>query len=261
MVTFSTISCFEVHATQAPHEESIGRQDWTAQATLQVPWASRYDLAFDVLSNQREWPYGSHNLKPRAASCTMRPLLSSATQSDQGFVYQDALVTFNYLVPNADGEGNNLIAEEIESATEFITLDHTRFRWAGQFGEPLLADESPGRLNRTVRFKRTYYQVAPPLHVDYLNLPGTSNVASVASSGFGVTFGAQTLVFEDPVVSRTIKTDGSGFALTLQTSFIYRASGWNKFWRAKTQSFASIYLHGGAEYFNYPPASWTNIWI
>lgn len=258
-ITYSSVECYEHHTSLTPNQETIGRQDWTAQVTLQTPWAKRYDLVFDILSNQRKWPGGSHSLKPRAANALIQPLASSATTDGQGMVYQDALVTVYYMVPN-DAEGTNLIAEEIEPATEFIVVDHKRLRWGAANGDPILEREAPGRISRSVRFKRTYYQ-RPTVHLDYLSLPGTCNQASVTSLLTGLTFAAETMMYEDPAISRTIKTDGSGLAFTLMTSFIFRPGGWNKYWRQKTNTFEEQFDYQGGRYTNYPPASWTNIWI
>jgi hypothetical protein len=260
-ITFSTVACSEFHTSLQPQQETIGREDWTAQATLQCAWADRHALVFDILSNQRVWPYGSHSLKPRAHQCSIGVLPSSGSQDGQGYSYSDALVTVHYAVPPDGGGDQPLISEEIEPATEFITLDHKAFLWTDSDGDPLLEDESPGKLVRTVRFRRTYFQVPPGLHVDFINLPGSCNNDSVSSSSFGMAFAAQTLVFEDPIVSRTIKTDGSGYALTVATSFLYKNTGWNKFWRAKTQTFETIVTRDGTPYINYPLATWTNIWI
>jgi hypothetical protein len=56
----------------------------------------------------------------------------------------------------------------------------------------------------------------------------------------GITFPAQTLLFNPPTINRKITTAGAQ-AWTVACRFSYRASGWNKSWRAATQQWEQVY--------------------
>ena len=94
---------------------------------------------------------------------------------------------------------------------------------------------------------------------DCIDLPGSVNQDQITAQLLGMTFPAQSLLFEGCHLQRKFKTDGTGL-WNVTLSFAYRASGWNQFWRAGASQFESLYLASDGSTLNpYPPASFDNL--
>ena len=244
MAVYSTVACAEEHDAQS---ENWNLDSASARVTLRCAWDDRHDLVQDILGNQRVWPHdGSGLLYPTSA--TVEPWPSIYSSSGQECTYLDALVTVSY-----GTEVEDLISESLEPTTEFMKLDYRRFRWGAVNGDPLLKNEAPGKLYKGLNLIRTIYDVASPLPTTLLTLPGAVNDADYVSSLLGLTFPEETLLFTPPKMDRSITTAGAE-GWTLQLKFVYKAAGWNKFWREKTEDWEDMYLinGGGAAYKNYP---------
>lgn len=255
MSTFSAIPCCEEAGTaQENYAEITGIM--TASVTLRCAYLDRHALANDIISNRREWPKGGFVL-PRAHSAAIVPVLTPATaepvEAGQEVRYAEALVTINYSSVITD-----LITHSIEPTAEFITLDYRRFRWGAADGLSLAEEEAPGFLLRGLNLVVTEFEVLPPLPGSLISLPGSVNNAALSSALLGLSFGAETLLFAPPVVNMSRNSLGQ-VKTQLTKKFTYKPQGWNKYYRSVTNSWESIYIAGGAEYKNYPPASFAGL--
>lgn len=215
------------------HDFASGKN---ASVTLRCNWSLRHDLVADVLANKRQWPHGVAYSPPQARSAAIRPADGSAYIAyGQTCVYEDALVTINYST-----EVKDLVSESIEPIAEFVKQDHKRFRWGSKTGDPLLENEAPGKLTRSLSIVRTMYEVPPPLPAVLLTGVGKTNDAQYQSQLLGLTFAPETLLFTPAGITRTITSNGSdGFTVVLK--FMYNPNTWNKFWRAKSRAYEQIF--------------------
>jgi hypothetical protein len=191
---------------------------------------------------------------PVAVSAGITPVPGEFTTdgNNQICIYEYAEVAVGY-----DIDKRELVSESLEPTAEFQLQDHRRFRWNAPNGEPLTEGEAPGRLVRGMNLVRTIYNVEPPLPTSLLTLSGTVNDVSYASSMLGLTFAAEILLFGQPALSRTLTAAGDD-AFTLSLKFTHKGSGWNKYWRAKSQTYQHIYLAGGAIYRSHPLADFSD---
>jgi len=222
-----------------------------ANVTLRCNWSDRHDVAAEMLGLQVPFPHGNGASAPVCQSIGITPAGNEGEVVGQSITYKHALlnVTYGYNVVD-------LVSESLEPTAEFLTQDYRGFRWGGPFGDVLQEGEAPGKLVRGLVLNRTIYNVAPPLPTSLLTLPGYCNSAPYFSSLLGLAFDSETLLFGTPTMDRTIRTDGSdGFTLNL--AFTHKATGWNRYWRAKTQSYQRIYTAGGSEYYNHPPGNFS----
>lgn len=251
MANFSVVPCGEEHGTA---KENFSLEDWTATVTLRCDWVDRHSLAADLLTNSRSWPHSPYALAPQASTVVIRADETAFVTVGQGCEYIHALLDVSYSSTKRD-----LISESLEPNVEFSILDHRRFRWGAGDGDPLLEGESTGMLKRSLNLVRTLYQVEPPLPIVLLTGVGGVNHADYTSDLLGLTFAQETLLFAPPQLSRTIRTDGSdGFNITMK--FSYKPDGWNKYWRAKTQSYQRIHVYGESDpYYSYPKVDYSDL--
>lgn len=243
MGTYSSVDCCEEHGTP---QEQWGEDEITCSVVLRCAWSNRYALVADILGNRNAWPYLAG---PRAISAAIAwDEAAPVSVSGQTASYQDALVTVNYST-NAEEE---LVSESIEPTVEFLTHDYRRFRWASANGDPLLEGEAPGQQVKGLNLVRTYHKVET-IPTAVLTLQGACNDAEYESDLLGLTFAAETLLFQPPNLSRSITTAGAkAWKLTLK--FQYKPNGWNKFFRGKVQEWQEIFeVEGGEVVKPYPP--------
>lgn len=258
MIYSPTIQCAEEHGSVT---ENLDLDKAEAKVTLRCAYNDRWDLVGDLLGYLRPWPgcVGWAN-PPRARKASIKSAGDCGHAVGQGIVYEEALVDVDYSTESDTGDGGeesgqDIVAESLEPTVEFLTLDHKRFRWSS--GDPLLEGEAPGMQVRSLAIKRTHYRVVPPLNAGLVSLVGYCNSAQYTSSLLGLTFAAQTLLFQPPSLSRKITTDGER-AFDISMSFVYKPDGWNKFWRTKTQQYESIYDEDGNIVYNYPPGNFAS---
>lgn len=244
MGVYSAIDCAEEHASvNETYELETGL---SATVTLRCAWADRFLLMEDIMG--RVWPHASGAWANKASSV---PDKSNYVEVGQSADYVHALVTVNYGTKVKD-----LFSESLEPTAEFVTGDHKGFRWSAVNGDPLLEGEAPGYLRKGLNLVRTLYQLAA-IPASTLTCVGKSNSAAYVSGMLGLTFAAQTLLFQPPTMNRTFKTTGTE-GWTLQTKFAYKPETWNKFFRSKTNSWETIVNVDGTTYIPYPPASFAD---
>jgi len=244
MGSYSVVPCAEEHGTAKENFSVIDSP--TASVTLRCAWVDRHALVADLLNNQRQWPgFFGYAVVPTAANAVITPFPAKNTTSGQTIDYDDALVAVNY-----NTETTDLFSEELEPNVEFSPLDYKQFRWGNANGVPLLEGEAPGRQVRGMNLVRTLFQQSS-VPSEIFDLVGYVNNAAIADPYWGNTWGAETLLYTPPHLSRTVQSNGNN-AWTIILRFSYKPMGWNQFWRAGTQAYSRIFIAGGAQYFNYP---------
>lgn len=225
------------------------------QVTLRCPWANRRSVVDDILGYSRPYPrFSSGDARARTAA-----IVGDGTFVKDGSLHDPevALITITYGPGPEDVEGN-IISETLEPSAEFLTNDHRQFRWSSASGDKLVPEEAPGKLIIGLDYVQTRYNLGS-LPVQIL-LPGICNNGAWTAQTLGLTFAIETLLYVNSIPNRTITTGGTeGWNMTSRASF--RPNGWNKFWRAKTQSWESMYIAGGAEYKNFPPGDFSDVFI
>lgn len=241
-------ACSEEHGTV---KEDVQDSGTTCSVTLRTAWSLRHSLVYDIVGNRRPWPHTSWPVQPLASQAAIVPDKTAYTTSGQSCTYIDALVTITYSTYILD-----ICAESLEPTAEFLTLDWKRFRWGAKNGDPLLEKEAPGKLVKGLNLVRQLFNRTPPLSTSLLTLMGSSNQAAYTSALLGLTFAKETLIYQPPSLQRTIKTNGDmRFNLTLK--FSYKPEGWNKYWRAKSQTWEEIFDVDTGLYKCYPPADYS----
>lgn len=255
-----SVTCAEVY-DDLQSEQYDRDSGWSAQVTLICPFEDRHTLVSEIVGGRKSWPGLTLDISPRAKSAGIRPLPTASPSSAdlQAFLWQYSLVTINYetTFQNEDEEGD-IFSESLEPAVEFQLQDYNRFRWTGQAGKRILEGEAPGKLVYSLAIVRTIYELAA-LPEEVLTCLGHVNDADYTSDILGLTFVEESLLFEPGAPNRTIKSDGSGL-WTLPLKFVYKPETWNKYWRAETSAYESMYdLGDPGPYKSYPTADFSAV--
>jgi hypothetical protein len=232
----------EMHGTV---QEDIGPDGCSASVQLMCPWALRHAVARDLLPQvnwplvqRRYWPHGDYAKQPYAQRVSIKPFEAVGYQAGQALDYDLALLTVQY-ERMSDTEPEDLVSESLEPTAEFMVQDHKRFTWGSASGDALEENEAPGKLVLGMNLIRTYYKVdiIPP---QVLSCFGAVNAQAYTSAGLGLTFPKESLLYCPPMLERTLTTEGSdGWNITLK--FQVKPDGWNRFWRAKTETWEKIW--------------------
>lgn len=238
---------------QGSPEEQSGENSFTATRRFNCAWNDRHALLNYFLFPPGElYPYWTAT-QSRAISGSATPYPGNRvvrvgegglrnTKAD----YNKALVTINY----SSRHERELFSETIEPTAELLKHPPDMFRWGPSSAggimvmprEMLTEDEAPGRLVKTLDYVVTRYAV-PAIPAAVLTLIGCCNGRPVRSRLLGVTFAAERLLFSPPQLQRKITTAGTdGWTMTFRFSF--QPTGWNTYWRAKTQTYEQIYVRG-----------------
>lgn len=243
MPDYSIIACSEEHNTASLTGDFTS--GWSGSVTLRCAWSNRLALIADLVGNRRPFPGTGLTIPPQCTSASCVPDGGAFSADGQTIVYSEGLVTANYSTEIID-----LVSEVLEPRTEYRTMDYRRFRWGSATGDALLESEAPGMLMKSFDISRTLYQITsiPAL---YLTAGGHCNNASHTSALLGLTFPAETLMFQPGSIQRTITTAGAS-KWTVNMKFLYNPNGWNTYYRAKTQTWTRQYLAGGSVWYNSP---------
>lgn len=250
MAIFSPVipACEEHAGSGGTHAQNHTRNGAECAVTLRCNWEARHDLVADLLGNRRPWPHGVWADPPRATAASIRPFPDAGITVGDSITYDHALVDVTY----STREEVDVISESLEPTVEFLRLDYRNFRWEGAGGRPLKEDEAPGKVYKSLNLVRTHHAVEPPLPISLLDLIGYVNDVEYFSALLGLTFPAETLLFQPPIPSRTVTSLGSR-AFNLQMRFAYKPNGWNVFWRAESGIWERMYYKDNlTSYYNYP---------
>jgi hypothetical protein len=254
----------------SPNEE-MGHDGKECSTVLRCAWDDRWDL-IDQLLLPTGFPYphvaepgvGEDDNRPRALSASAKRAPGKNLGTGSWNSYAQALITVKYGVQDltAFDEGTqDIFAESIEPSAEFQNLPHKLFEWhieqqgADPIIIPIKAAEAPGFQVRGFDYLLTRYRLTT-LPTGLLTLIGTTNKTAMTASTLGLTFAAETLLFNPPTISRTMSTSGTT-GWTVNYRFSYRANTWNKYWNGEYMEWATMYLQeSGVEYKSYEPEEW-----
>lgn len=237
-ITYSAVECFEIPNTLSVDFDAL-TGEIVASVQLHCAWANRWLLVADILNASRVLPaYGVG--APVALKAAVTPHGSHVT-TGQGLVYDMAQVTVTYGPRKFAEIGSyDIVAESLEPLAEFRRLPWQNFRWGSKEGTPIVQDEAPGKLEVKLNLVRQIFKVPVPMSTLVLDATGKCNDTSYTSSMLGLTFAAETLLYLEPKFERTIRNDGSDGVNYTQT-WAYKPSGWNKFWRAESNTYEYMY--------------------
>lgn len=249
----------EPSALKGSESDTFDAKKQTATVDLICPWDDRYPVLFNILFAQKEWPYlpGS-DIRAMTGSTTA---FDGSKNIDNGSAndYVDAKVTINFewskVKANAPGGGTAIYSESLDPTAEFLTVPYQDFRWTNPTGDALKKEEAPGRLEIGLDYTVTWNGLIAIPNLA-LTLIGCVNNATVTSPSLGLSFGAETLLFNPPKITRAVSGTGED-KFQMITRCTFRQMGWNAFWRAKTATFERMYHKdgGGAPYNNFKLAA------
>ncbi len=246
--------------------ESASMENFRAVVTMRCAWEDRYSLANEVSDQsiyQRAPDSGA-----RARTVTIEPLTRTLGADDVslGNLYEEPKITSEYVgdkrtPQEADGA---LFSEELQPTAEHLTLPGKNFVWASS-QKRLTDDEAPGILVRGLDYVLTHYGVTT-IPAAALTLVGCVNNATVNAYFLGLSFPAETLLFNPPTTTRrVILKPTPQLKWTLVYRFTYKPNGWNKFWdpnKTGGPGFDTIRLRtapAGADVKYYPLAAFTGL--
>lgn len=245
MTQYSSVACKEEHGTaRYGGDINTGKN---ASVVLRCAWADREALMSDLLSTPRGWPNTSGVIPYAYSASSFPPPNASYTTDGNGqlCIYDEALVQVNYSTQIVD-----TASESIEPYLEYEDIDHRLLHWSAGTGEVLLSSESPPLLMRGLNITRTRYRLAT-IPAEVLTCVGKVNVAVYTSSLLGLTFAAETLLFQPGGINRTFTNFGTlGWTLSLKLS--YKPETWNKFRRMSDGTWNKVYWANGTQFRAYP---------
>lgn len=251
-------------------QEERSRDGFSATRMLKVAWADRF-TARDELLAFPGMPYPYSSVDARCTNVAARPFDGGATfglplpeGSGELAVCEHALLTVRYETPSSDvatqdpnGTPGDMISEDWSPGLEYITMPYKAFRWASGSGDELQPEEAPGLRVEVaeLRFTRHHLPATPAIMTQ---LQGKTNSAPLTTRLLGITCAIETLKFENFHVA--VVANGLGQPrLTVTALMLWRSTGWNKFYRAKTQAWTDMFIAGGAIFKPYPPASFAGL--
>lgn len=243
----------EIGAPTINQDSRTGK--WTGKRTLKCAYADRIALMAEFLT---PYPGVGHpeNEFAYATGAAVLPFGKTVDSGDPDVIaWTYAKVTISYATPGtgdpiAQPDGS-VISESIEASAEFLTLDHSRFRWDSGTGPVLKAAEAPGRMNLGFDYPFARYNVTS-IPIAAMQLIGQCNESQMSSSYLGLTFGPESILYTALTLNH--RADAVGHKIDYTMRFSYR-NNWNEFWRLDKPGgagYSKIYLEGGTEYKNYP---------
>jgi len=251
------VECYEIPGTKV--EKASAFNGISCSVQLMCLWDERWDLVDDIMGNPRTWPYVTTGFTPAPVEATLREWPQGAKWgtdgAEQACSFEFAAVQFDYssqLLENA--------VETIEPSMEAMPLDHRLFTWGTGNGQSLAENEAPPRILRSLIFGRTRYNLGA-LPATFLSAIGCTNDAPYSSASLGITFATDTLLYLPAPASRSFYNVGAG-GYTATFKFAYKPDGWNKYWRASTQTNSPLYLPDGAtRYWAYQQIDFSDFWL
>jgi hypothetical protein len=252
-------------------KEQYNSDGLVAFVTLEVPWENRHAVMQDILGTPLIWPYNT-SLGMYAANGVIVPLQGEKNAEASNLnVYTHARLNINFSRTYGDeGDGSARYYETIEPTGEMLRLpqesvhdseDDWQFKWGEAAASAILtAEEAPSRLIIGMDYVVKWVKLSS-VPAAVLTIVDHVNNASIVSPSLGLTFPAETLLANSPVINRTVGYGGSGTS-DLEIRYSFRADGWNKFWNPRTSAFESVWVHSPNtpptfapyEYINFPLA-------
>ncbi len=239
--------------------------EFTATRKVICDWSDRVQLLLDIGGSWEglSYPYpegpvdGAARSTAFAFSVTCAPLLAEQRQDDaltaaagQSVAeYDKAVLTLLYSNRGIqwDHSLQRWYTERLTIYAENESVDNEQLHWVNEDGP------TPG-----LTIPKTFYgwEYTLILHglivvpVSVLALVGCTNANAVAMAN-GLIFAPETLLFKPPELEHSA---GSGTLdkWELRYKYLYKPTGWNKYWRAELLDYYPLYVASGAQYIQYP---------
>jgi len=226
-------------------EEVFGHDEFRATVRIMVPWNRRYD-AVDAMMYSRYprrpdypafcWHVGIQSF----GQCLAAEDVASMTAFDK------AILTATYSTKNPSAE--DLYTEELIPTMRFLTEPSEGLYWDDGSTDkiPVTAEQAQGRpmMGAIYRLNR-FLLTEVPDWTDTLLGKTNASAYTVRTPGLSRTYAPQTLVFQQPKISRAFKVDGTykfniGIELEWKPNrcpLTGKDYGWNYFWRPRVGTF------------------------
>jgi hypothetical protein len=266
-------------------EETITDEGFAAVRTLKCAWADRRILAVELKGSALK--IGSNTVYIGAESYPGVPSMTVADVQIRPFhnkqtttfdeanptklaTYEHALLTVRYSTKSFDpssgipGEGGDDIfaTERLEPTAELLNLDTTNLFWDASQTEPLGLQTPMSKLVPGLDYiyeRRRVPQVPPAT----FTLVGKVNSGALISNTLGITFAAETLLYNPPTLDREtiLLSDGSTSvtAWNIVYRFTYDPEGWNTAYRNGFTAKQTVYDDSGSVFKKFSSGDFTQI--
>lgn len=257
-------------------EETYSEDAFTSKCELLCPWDQRHALLSHILDSLLEWPYGPPDNLKYARTGSIVPYQGKTGADGVGNTYQLAKITVDFKrefgEPLEGGdETRTFYYETLEPNAEMLKINpkdvdgNQKFFWSESMldTDKVTVEEAPTKLVAGLDYVVKFTRLAS-VPAAILTITSHVNHESVVSPSLGLTFPAETLMANAPVLSRTITSGVESALWDLEMRYSYRKEGWNKFWRPQTESFVRMYqtnLFGDDPeiYYNFPLADFSDL--
>jgi hypothetical protein len=256
-----SVSYGEMLGSPTENQSIIAPGHFTAIRRLMCAWDDRQTLRKEILTYPDSlYPdtYRPEGLTGVAIKARIDPHPGRITGVDSGTLasYDYAVLTVTYasLLMEYYGQPDKLfMRERMQPTTEFLT-DGTHYLFWDD-GTRLPDDQCPQRLYRSFDLVRTYYQI-PIVPAAVMSLVGCCNSDVVPAPFLGLSFPAQTLLWQPCTTNRTLMASGNA-AWNATFRLSYRPNGWNKFWNPGANKWSFLYLDANktTQYVPHPPSA------
>lgn len=247
--------------TRSPSEGHDGER-FRATRVLECAWDNRLTLmeqllgAYSIDSSGRVFRVGDVYPHRSGVYVESIPRIEGygqrAADGSGNSRWKKARLTVNYAQrsfnPDADSSGGSvsdlaLFDETIDGSIQVIAVPaDKKLFWAD--GTPIRDADVPLRQESVMRWSVNWTEEIP-VASNLLSLAGQTNTSSITSVSLGLTFAAETLYYQFPTIQRTVFESGTNLA-NVSVEFLYKPSGWNKFFQPGVQASAAIYTDAGA---------------
>lgn len=258
MGVWVTGSLAEPYVTPHTEKESYSSNGVQATVELRVPWEDRYDYLTDFVSANEgyglEWPYlpGSHLFISKIEIATHAGEAQGLSSACNTYAHALLRLTFGQDGSQQSPTQNVRYTESLEPNGEMQKLppsfihdtDHDwEFRWGEDPAAQLLSvEEAPNRLTLGLDYVVKYTKM--PLVPDgILGIVDHVNDDAIVSASLGLTFDAETLLANSPVITRSVTNNPSSLKWDVELRWSMRAAGWNRWWNPLTTEFDRIWVH------------------
>jgi hypothetical protein len=221
----------------------------TADVKLRVPWSQRHLVVSAVAGMQ--WPYLS-SVPLYCVHAGVSTIPNTRCLNDgYGNQYAEAFVDLHF-------DPFSTFTESIKTNGEMLKVPRvgTLFNSSGDTQFMLLAwkeeseavlpytsvtpEEAPSKIITGIDYEVAFEEL-DLIPDEVLTLVDCCNADPVTTINLGLTFEAETLILLSSDAKHTVNIDGS-VKNSLNLKFGWRKNGWNRYWRATTQSWEYQYV-------------------
>lgn len=264
--TAPTIDFEELTApTTSPSESNDRSSGFKATRTLRCAWADRLTLmdqllrAYAITGSTGNFFRGDFYPHRDKVYVTNISGIKAHGRSGPGssnkiasWTMADLTVQYEQLSFDPDGGDSsdssdpsqfNVWEESVNYSAEFITLPDVTLYWDNAQNAKVENVEAPALTIPNMEWTLSG-TLATPLPGGIVSMVGRVNDAQIKTTSLGLTFAAETLLYTGAQIQREV---GDG-AVDLSLAFIYKPTGWNRFFKSGEQDPQQLFTRTGAAY-------------